>query len=304
MPVASKNFTDIRFFLKNDVTTAAFVNTTFNGTNAGANVYPNQTFTNTSPVDLVGLSNSYEIKLPTELGVGSVAGDQKELFSDDPIFENVSNGDYILYRNTADEDSGDLKVLGIANIISGDFTSLEMYENSLIYEADATFYSLSKNANSFGFPADANFYMLVKNADYTTGNHDGVLNIVTSAINPSSSVFAYGANRIINTQFFKLQRISKINNASVYDENSLMDPGALENISCTIKGVTKYSEPSLFGSTTITQDLIPYWSVYEINPYGDSGTHFSKNTIYRIDIPSASLPSARVILPTDEIISP
>ena len=66
------------------------------------------------------------------------------------------------------------------------------------------------------------------------------------------------------------------------------------SIMCTIKGISTYSEPSMFPTTAISTDTIPYWSVYEINPFGTTAENLRKNTIYRINVPTNSLPAAQV----------
>jgi hypothetical protein len=52
---------EVKFFLVNSETTAAFTNNTFSGS------FPNEVFNNTSPVNLTTLSNNYEIKPPVIL---------------------------------------------------------------------------------------------------------------------------------------------------------------------------------------------------------------------------------------------
>lgn len=292
---AIKNFTDIRFFLKTPETTAAFVTTPFTGSFSGVNQYPNQDFDNITPINLNTLSNNYEIFTPTSLGnINSASTTSKTISSALEIFGDVQNGDYILYRETT-EDIGDLKLLGIVDSVGLDGDSLTLYKNSPISVTAfsvKTVYRFPKSSVSIGFPINANFYMVVKNADYDDdGNYNGVLNIDTTVTTPTSNVFAYGPNRTANPTYFKLQRISKVN---VGDE-----PDTVEDLTCTVKGVSTYSETSLFPLTELNADKFPIWSVYEVNPFGNTSNQFNKNTFYRVDIPLEEMPAQKFPIATE-----
>jgi hypothetical protein len=134
--------------------------------------------------------------------------------------------------------------------------------------------------------------MVVKNADYTTGNHDAVLLIDTARTSSDYTTypqpFAYSPSKIINPEYFKLERISKVFKPLVEEEVTNI-------VTCSIKGVSKWSEKELFQDlvSTIPLDEIPYWSVYEINPQSDSIYHLDRNTFYRLTVKD-SLPSSRV----------
>ena len=289
MPTALKTFTDVRFFLKTSETTAAFT-TPFTGSNAEV-IYPNATFDNTSPIDLISLAQNNQVIFPTSLGAVITNFTTTVTSGTSGAFDNLEIGDTILYR-TSTEDVGALKVLGeVAAIASG--TSLTLTKNSPITGSTQVAYRLSKHNNTAGFnPAD-NFYMVVKNVDYTPDSdaHDAVLNINTAATSTTSVTFAYGPNRILKSTYFTIERISK---EGTPDEREATPV----SIMCTIKGISSFSEPSMFPTTTIDTDTIPYWSVYEINPLGETSETLRKNTIYRINIPGNSLPAAQVVANT------
>jgi hypothetical protein len=305
MPVANKTYTDIRFFLKTPETIRAFTQIPFNGTVRDPEEYPNADFDN------VELENEPYIDLPTlEANFRLIAPEYIDMGEADPIntttitgtFDNVSEDNYLLYRFTGEGEGtlDELKVYGyIATKVDNTEVTLsapppaetigigvELY--SWTGEVDAT----TLKALNFNF-AD-NFYMAVKNVDYVaaSGKHDAVLNIDTSRTsnnyNNSPQVFAYSSSKIINPNFFSLQRISKSKNPIISDVD-------ITNIPCSIVGITKWSEPEKWAGelTAITEPRTPFWSVYEINPKFTSADHLDKNTFYRLVINDV-LPSAQI----------
>ena len=291
MPTDFKTFSDIRFFLKTPETTEAFT-TPFTGEGA-EEVYPTETFNNTSPINLISLAQNYQITFPTLLGAITFSNSSPTVEGASGIFADVEIGDFILYKTSA-EDTGALKVLGkVANVV--DDTEITLTKNSPISSGGGITYNgylFHKNNNVSAFNPTENFYMAVKNSDYSSsGSHNGVLNINTAATTASSGVFAYGGGRVINPTYFVIQRISK---EGIPDERET----STVNLMCTIKGISTLSEPSMFPTTTIPTDTIPYWSIYEVNPLGDTSESLKKDTVYRINIPGNSLPSAQVVANT------
>lgn len=308
MAATTKTYTDIRFFLKNPETTRAFEEIEFTGTNVpvGSPIYPNADFNNQHDneepyVNLVTLSNLYELKSPTSLGVAEVDGTTIREYTptNQDIFENLQPGNYILYR-IDDQGDGPSDLLRVLGYVSSVVDSTEIILRELppaetngqllqVFSWEGNVDSTTLKTLNFNF--QDNFYMVVKNTDYTSTNHDGVLYIDTArtAINYNNppAAFAYSISKIINPNYFTLQRISK----SRDPETSEVD---VTNIQCSIKGVSKWSEKEKFeGLTSVPLNQIPYWSVYEINPFHTSNTHLDKRTFYRLTIPDW-LPSSRV----------
>jgi hypothetical protein len=286
MAVANKTFSTIKFFVKNAETTAAFTQNEFLGDEGSPAPFPNATFTNTTPVNLSTLSDNYEIKFPVYLGTANVSTSSYTVTGDaSPTnFLNAYVGDYILYDNGSG--TGDLRVLGKIATIAGDDESVTLAKYPPITNAAVPIYLFSKDANYTGFNTGNNFYMVIKNADYTSLKHNGVLNIDSTANSAVSSVFAYGPSNTINPTYFSITRISKTNISDESQIDSTLVPS-------TIIPISKYASGQFpFGG--VLEDQIPYWSVYEINIYGSTSTNLNKNTIYRIDVPSNSLPSKRI----------
>lgn len=304
MPVLNKTYSDIRFFLKTPETTAAFVTTPFTGSAAGTAVYPNANFNNqdleNEPfIDLPDLESKYRLYAPTYLGNVTVTNNTVTAEAgSEGCFDNVVAENYLLYRFT-DDGSGDadmLRVLGyIQTKTSGDEVILSdpppSETNGEILEVFSWEGTIpASGLKELDFRFSDNFYMVVKNVDYSTssGKHDGVLYINTALTNYTANPqpFAYSSSRIINPNFFSLQRISKVRNP----KKSQVE---VTNIPCSITGVSKWSELALFQNATITDDQIPYWSVYEINPKFNSTEHLDKVTFYRLVI-SDTLPTSKI----------
>lgn len=318
IPAINKIYSDIKFFLKNAETTKAFVDTAFRGDSDGylqedgvtKIPYPNEDFDNTLEnvpyIDLDYLSQLYELKSPELLeesaGVsldGFTVTAASECFADIPI------DTYILYRLSGDQ--GGLKVLGyIQSKTSDTEVVLSSAAPEETQEAQIEIYSWTGELNAetlnvLNFNFQDSFYMVVKNADYSApGAHDAVLLIDTTKTASNYTTFpqpfAYSLSRIANPNYFSLQRISKVKNPTILEENVI-------NIQCSIKGVSKWSEKSLIETSvgTINPTTIPYWSVYEIDPNPNSNIHLDKKTFYRLiinDFNPGGLPSSRIYFDT------
>jgi hypothetical protein len=318
-PVINKTYTDIKFFVKNAETTKAFVEIPFTGTGNthGGVIYPNADFSNLNTgiypyIDLVNLSTNYEITAPISLGTGTVEGNT--VTGDTSIFTDISIKTYLLYRNDAittyEGAASNLKVLGYVQtktsntvvVLSAD-VPVELEDLTLeLFTWEGT--NNDENLNTLNFNFQDNFYMVVKNADYEADSdeHDAVLLIDTARTSAnyttSPQPFAYSANKIINPGYFSMERISKIYNPITAEEDE-----NITRIPCSIKGVSKWSEKSMFeGSIAgVDTDEIPYWSVYEVIPHANSGTHLDKNSFHRLTIRD-SLPSSEVF--AEPIVSP
>lgn len=312
MPVASKVFPDVKFFLKNSETTRAFTQIPFTGS-AGNPVYPNANFNNqhdnSEPyVNLVTLSNLYELKAPTLLGLAEVSGSTVTAYTgSEGLFDNVGEDNYLLYRLDSDDFFGaadTLRVLGyIQSKTNGDeviLTDTPPSETTgqilevFSWEGEVT----AETLETLNFNFQDNFYMVVKNADYTGSNHNGVLYIDTARTSSNYTnnpqPFAYSTSKLINPNYFKLQRISEIKKPYISEVD-------VTNIPCSIKGVSKWSEKELFENslTSIAQNTIPYWSVYEINPHTLSSTNLEKKTFYRLEM-GDTLPSSQIYVNVGE----
>jgi hypothetical protein len=305
--MANKNFTEVKFFLKNTETTAAFTKL-FKG---GTSPYPLEDFS-----DITGSSvGQYEVISPIFLGkgyFGDVMSPNNNQLDNDGDFDFTDSfsgytptvGDYILFDNGTDGDAN-LQVLGKINAINSvsliTFDKIPTATNTsdtsggggTVYK-NIYLFPKSVAGNSF-LPGD-NFYLVVKNPDYVSasGNHDAVLNINTAVTTPTADVFAYGTNRTANPTYFRTTQISQ--NAVVDAGLNTMELSVQTNIASKITAVSTYAQ----GSTTvgpINLDSIPYWSVYEVNPYGDTSSVFNKQTFYKIQI-DESLPAKQITLVT------
>ena len=304
VPAINKTYADIKFFVKNAETTKAFAEKEFTGSEATI-PYPNANFNNENTgvepfIDLPNLSTNYELKAPTYLGTGTVIGNIVTGYSS--IFTNVSINTYLLYRDSDLSPSflgeeSNLKVLGYVQtktsntvVVLSEAVSVELETLDL----EIFTWTGANNAqflNTLNFNFRDSFYMVVKNANYTSSNHDAVLLIdvdrTSTNYTNSPQPFAYSANKIINPNYFSIERITKVYNPSTEEETVVTVP-------CSIKGISKWSEKSMYETlTSVPLVKIPFWSVYEITPYGASTTRLNMNTFYRVTI-NDTLPSSRV----------
>ena len=301
----NKNFTEVKFFLKNTATTTAFT-TLFKG---GTSPYPLADFS-----DVTASVGQYEVISPILLGIGwfgtaAPANNQVDNDGDFDFEDSFSGytptvGDYILFDNGTDGDAN-LQVLGKISSINNTYNVTLDKVPTAAETSDTTGSGGNSYKNIYLFPKSVagnsflpgdNFYLVVKNPDYvdSSGNHDAVLNINTVVTTPTTDVFAYGTNRTANPTYFRTIQISQ--NAVVDSGLNTMELSGQANIASKVTAVSTYAQ----GSTSIgpiNLDSIPYWSVYEINPYGDTSSVFNKQTFYKIQI-DESLPAKQITLVT------
>lgn len=293
-----KIISDIKFFLKNPETTEAFSKdiTTFSST------YPNATFNNVAPtinpnVNLIDLSNKYEIKKPTFLGSGGIDTGYPNLTSATDIFETCHVGDLLLYG----DDPDNLQIFGtIETIVSDAEVTISNTFDEDIGPVDIYVFSKYNEAKSFGF--NDSFYMVIKNPNIVSSKHEGIVNIDTTINSPTALVFAYGNNRIANPSFFSLKRISE---KTKYSEGlTSTEITNEENIQCFITGISTLSEQSNDVIVEISDAQIPLWSVYEVNPYGITDSHFIANTTYRLTVCDVDSKLPMKAISQDSVIPP
>ena len=305
----------VKYFVVNSTTTAAFTNNVF------SEAYPNAAFDNPTPVNLVALSNNYEIKLPTLLQ-GSTEGGTAHINSNGSItsaspnfFAPCAVGDYLFVERGGIDA---LNMLGrIAEKDNNIEIILESVPQNVIYSGiaannqDVNIYHLSKNSPGLPFGENNSFYMVIKNPDYddedNTGLHNAIPFIDPTITSVSEDYFAYAGttsgNNTINPTYFAIVSVSVVGDATNGITNG--EVSYTNTIPCTITPVSTFSQqftiPSV--SDAISATDIPYWSVYLVNPYGNSSTLLPKNTTYRIemdsDIPVKKLEISPVLPPEE-----
>lgn len=289
---------DVKYFVVNSTTTAAFTNNVF------SEAFPNQTFTNTTPVNLVTLSNNYEIKPPAliegsnEGGTATINSNGTVVSTSPNFFSPCTVGDYLFV-----EDGGldALNMLGkIASKQSNFQVTLESVPGNINFgvlganNEDRTIYHLSKTSPGLPFGENASFYMVIKNPDYddddNSGLHNAIPYIDNTITSQSADVFAYGGtqsgNNTVNPTYLAIVYISTLGNPTDGLTNDSIS--YTNTVPCTITPVSTLSQqfttPS--ESDAISASDIPYWSVYLVNPYGTSSSVLPKGTAYRIEIDS------------------
>jgi hypothetical protein len=296
---ALKTFNDIRYFVKNSITTSAFAQT-FIGSSSGTGLaYPwSNLDSDTRFTDIV---TNHEVKFPTALtGNCTLTSSSATVtaVSGTP-FLNALVGDYLLYNDGTGTDN--LKVLGvIATRTSNTVVVLAKALPSGFTTNAYPIYLLKKGGASVGFKADASFFILVKSPSYAGGVstlRDAVLwlNVAGSYNTPTEATAApalgWGSDTPVNLNadgFFNFFAISKINAA---DEGA--DPIDTTDIPCTIRRVSNFglNNSGLFNSV----DEYPFWVAYEINPFANSSFSLNKKTTFKIQF-DESLPAEQLTL--------
>jgi hypothetical protein len=285
---------DVKYFVVNSTTTAAFTNNIFSES------FPNIDFDNTTPVNLTTLSANYEIKPPSILGenlnTATINSNGTVTSSESGFFNGCGVGDYLFVeRGGLDA----LNMLGkIASKQNNQEVTLESVPQNVIYSGlganneDVSIYHLSKNSPGLPFGENASFYMVIKNPDYdgedNAGLHNAIPYIDPTITSPSEDVFAYGGNQFgnstVNPTYLAIVYISIVG-----DSTSGLTNGQVSytnTIPCTITPVSTLSQQFTVPLAGVTASDIPYWSVYLINPYGNTSSLLPKGTTYRIEIDS------------------
>ena len=97
----------------------------------------------------VTLSDKYQIKPPTFLGQAHIE-DDVNLISDDDIFTEVGEGDYIFYKLTT-EDSDELKVLGKVFQKTDPTTVVLEFDAPIADDETVDVYKFSRNSKIANF---------------------------------------------------------------------------------------------------------------------------------------------------------
>ena len=297
---AEKNFTEIRYFVKNATTTTAFAQTFVGSADGLAPAYPMDDLDfDTRFTDII---NNYEIKGPIALANTCTLTDEDATVtatSGTPFTTmDAKAGDYLLYDDGAGFEN--LKVLGvIATPTTGATNTVELANPAIIdTNGPYTVYYIKKGSASVGFKANSPFYILVKSSTFGSSLRDGVLWLSTPGTHSSEALASAdpslgwgggpGIPVNINTDgYFNFFAISEPNAADIP-----AIPIVETDIPCTIKRVSFYYNA---GSNFVNTDNYPYWVAYEINPYGDSSSSLTKKTTFKVQL-SEDLPAGQLSL--------
>lgn len=288
---AIKNFTDIRYFVKNSITTDAFARTFVGSSTGTGTAYPYSVLNDTP--GFTSISDNYEIKFPTLLPTNCTLtnGNATVTAVSGNPFLNALVGDYLLYDNAGVDN---LKVLGVIATKTSN-AEVVLAKNAVVTTGTYPVYLLKKGGASVGFKSNSSFYMLVKSSTFAVGGRDGVLwlDVPNTHSTPAAATAAIslgwgGGPNVpanINPEYFNFFAISKIN---IADEGA--SPIVETDIPCTIRRISSYYTSNFVIPTT---DDIPYWVAYEVNPFGDSSINLDKKTTFKIQF-SEDLPAGQL----------
>jgi len=286
-----KNFTEIRYFVKNSTTTAAFAQTFIGSSTGEGAAYPwDNLDTDTRFTNII---NNYEMKFPTLLTGNCTLTDESDTVtavSPATPFLNAAVGDYLLYDDGSGIDN--LKVLGVIETKTSS-SVVVLAKPAVVTTDDYPVYILKKGGASVGFKANSSFYLLVRTSSFGA-LRDGVIWLSapgthgTPDLATAEPSLGWGGSTgvpvNVNPEYFNFYEIS-VSNAA--DEPLI--PIVETDIPCSIKRISGYANSGNFDNT----DQYPYWVAYEVNPFADSSVSLDKKTTFKVQF-SEDLPAGQL----------
>lgn len=237
-----------------------------------ADGYPDATLSNL-PFEVA----DYEITIPVDLGeVIDITNNTTTVIADAAVFTSGDVGKFLWDASTPTA----LKLIGkILTYVADDEVELDSPYLGTTLTGAACYISSSSNNNA-NFSTNGEFIILVKTAE-------GILDTDKRIFpnNNSSSSFSlktistlnseYNVNGELNSTYINLLRIS--------DKGVKGKPVSAAAVPATIQRINTYVSS---GTNTFFRDTndYPLWVAYKINPFGSTGTNFSKNTAYSLEI--------------------
>jgi len=290
---AEKNFTEIRYFVKNSTTTAAFAQTFIGSSTGEGAAYPWDNLDGDSR--FTSIISNYEMKFPIELAQTCTltSGSKTVTATSSTPFATASAaiGDYLLYDDGSGIDN--LKVAGVIETVSSG-SVVYLNKNAIVTTGPYPIFLLKKGGASVGFKANSSFYLLVRSSSFVSPLRDGViwLSAPGTHANPTAATAepslgwggGTGVPVNVNPEYFNFYEISVPNAA---DEPLI--PIVETDIPCSIKRISGYANSGNF----IDEDQYPYWVAYEVNPFGNSSFSLDKKTTFKIQF-SEDLPAGQL----------
>jgi hypothetical protein len=237
-----------------------------------ADGYPDATLSN-----LPFTVADYEITAPVDLGeVIDITNNTTTVIADGAVFTSGDVGKFLWDASTPTA----LKLIGkILTYVANDEVELDSpYLGTTL--TGATCYISSSSNNNANFSTNGEFIVLIKTAQ---GEEDADKRIFPN--NNSSNPFSlkttstvnseYNVSGELNTNYITLVRIS--------DKGVKGKPVSVAAVPATIQRLNTYVSNGANNFFRDTNDF-PLWVAYKINPFGNTGTNFSKNTAYSLEI--------------------
>jgi hypothetical protein len=287
--MATTSFDNIKILRDDEAQTlkAAFTNRLFYGADSSVpdgdpDGYPDETLSSTS----LGFDIAdYEVLMPVELTGTTIAvntGDGTVTATGGtPFTAGSAPVGKLLWDAT---DPSDLRLIGKIGIRTND-NVVELVENYLgasnLSGVTAYISNVAATDHNQSLDHKGNFYILVKRTDTT---YDGDSRFVLPSVSGMQQFvtdLVGGVQQGLNTTYVALNRLSSvgIKNKPLGASGEVEVPATIKRINLYQRVGTDYNSPYFE-----TENDIPFWVAYEVNPFGLTSKNLDKNTVYSLEI--------------------
>lgn len=283
--MATTSFDNIKILRDDAASTlkAAFTNRMFYGADSSVpdgdpNGYPDETLSSAS----LGFDIAdYEVIMPVDLdSLIEVSNGDNVVYASNPVFtEGSSPIGKLIWDAT---DPTDLRLIGKIATRINDY-QVTLVEDYLGPNLETTAYISNVAATDHNQSLDhkGNFYILVKR---TTTTYDGDSRFVLPSVNGMQQFVTDligGVQQGLNTTYVALNRLSSvgIKNKPLSGAGEVEIPATIKRINFYQRVGTDYNSPYFE-----TENDIPFWVAYEVNPFGTASKNLDKNSVYSIEI--------------------
>jgi hypothetical protein len=285
--MATTSFDNIKILRDDEAGTlkAAFTNKLFYGADSSVpdgdpNGYPDE---NLSEASLGFDIADYEVLMPVELSGAtlSITNNDATVTASSGVFTTGSAPvGKLLWDAT---DASDLRLIGkIASRTSDTVVELQdPYLGSTAGTVTAYISNVAATDHNQSLNHKGNFYILVKRTDTTYDGDPRYVLPSVSGMQQFVTDLIGGVQQGLNTTYVALNRLS-----SVGTKNKPLGASGEVEVPATIKRINWYQRVgTLYNSPYFeTENDIPFWVAYEVNPFGLASKNLDKNTVYSLEI--------------------
>ena len=285
--MATTSFDNIKILRDDEAGTlkAAFLNRLFYGADSSVpdgdeDGYPDENLTEASlGFDLA----DYEVLMPVELSGATltITNNDATVTASSGVFTTGSAPvGKLLWDAT---DPSDLRLIGkIASRTSDTVVELQdLYLGSTAGTVTAYISNVAATDHNQSLNHKGNFYILVKRTDTTYDGDPRYVLPSVSGMQQFVTDLIGGVQQGLNTTYVALNRLS-----SVGTKNKPLGASGEVEVPATIKRINWYQRVgTLYNSPYFeTENDIPFWVAYEVNPFGLASKNLDKNTVYSLEI--------------------
>lgn len=258
----------IKYFVKNAVTSAAFQDKTFYGAGASgqayADGYPNQACTLAGSVDLTPYEMTSYVDAETTMTINGSPTPTTTVDIGDTILDSSFVGSY--WFDFANPQEPVFICVASSITDNNTFVADRTFSVDLSYTNVA--YIKSGATNFQGFKVGQPFYVMVgvigPDQDVSTFPQIKGITADYSTITKSG---------VADTDYLGVKKVSALGNP----ESS----SAETDVTCTVKRINTFIGGTAPNTYFRANEDKPFWICYEVNPYGNSSTTLAKKTRYK-----------------------